>query len=90
MTTTTRPVNDQANTLHMIRLSANSLSDQLYFLKEVLEKASGKGAAGPQLYPSALRGLCKLLSRMENQALHISDQACTLLGIPEGADIEEG
>ena len=88
-TTETRPVIDQANTLHLIRLEAESLSNQLCFIREALAGASGAGAKGPQLYTCAIRGLRDMLATMEDRACGISGYARNLLGIPEGVEIEE-
>ena len=89
--TTTRPVIDllRNDDLHIIRLEAESLSNQLYFIREALAEASGDGATGRQLYPCAIKGLRDMLENLEDMASGIVGRTKKLLGIPEGADVEE-
>ena len=86
--TTTRPAIDlqrdlQRDDLHIIRLEAESLRDQLHFIWESLAGASGEGATGRQLYPCAIRGLRDMLESLEDKASGISSRAKRLLGVPE-------
>lgn len=74
---------DHSHELHMMRLESRSISNQLYFLRDVLAHLGKNNIGGPQLYPVAIRGLCQHLTTLEEEALGISERACKLLGIPE-------
>lgn len=73
------------NELHQIRSTAKNISDQLYFLSEVLKPLASQGATGKQLYPVAIQGLCNQLLELENKAVGISCAACRILDLPEDA-----
>ena len=75
--------------LNLIRLEAESLNNQLYFLREALSGLARETASGPQLYPLAIRGLCSQLKKMEDDASSIFCRACDLLGVGEDIVAEE-
>jgi|GEM_PF-1215874 len=75
--------------LHMIRLDARNIGNQLYFLQEALNGLAREGVRGRQLHPVAIRGLHRQLEALEHKAMGISDRACMLLGIDECTVEEE-
>ncbi len=71
-----------------IRLEAESLSNQLYFLEMALTNFARESNAGRSLNVLALRGLCNQLSNMEEQVSDIFTCSCEMLGV--GVDTVAG
>jgi len=80
---------NQSGELCLIRLEAESLVNQLYFLQEALSGLAQNSDQGPQLYPMAIRGLCQQLGAMEDKAESIITRSCSLLGIARDTVAEE-
>lgn len=78
--------------LHQIRLRAAGLSYELYFLHQMIQEGFAKENSpreGLRLDIIAVRGLCEQLSRLETEALSLSDCAREVLGLPAETVAEE-
>ncbi len=82
-------LNSQRPDLELIRLEAESLVNQIYFLEEALAGLAHEGRTGRQLHPLAIRGLCAHLQKMEEQASDIFSRTCEMLGVSVDTVAEE-